>query len=291
MKRSIRDCSSTKRAGFVLIVVLALIVVVAFSAAGMARRSLQLAMEGAALQNDLQRRWAVRSLQRVVLGRAEALLNQAQPEQGSVAAPHRRSFRIRLGDAEYDLVLADEDSKANLNSLYYRTGRAETAQIIRELQSGSSGLAVRIRPFEASDLGETLPVFDTWGQVFDLATSHDSPAALEQSTSNITCWGEGRLNVRRASDPVLREVCAAYSSAAAADSLVAARHSHPSPTVEELLGNVNLEFAERSALSGVLSERSNCHSLWIRSPELGWRSLHIIERLERGRTYHLTFLW
>ena len=45
--------------------------------------------------------------------------------------------------------------------------------------------------------------FRSWGEVFDLSrlgTGLGGPEPLAISTTGITCWGNGQLNIRRADD-------------------------------------------------------------------------------------------
>ena len=69
-----RGRRSTRRRGFVLLMVLVLIAIAAMILAGIARHSLGLALEASDARQSLQDRWATVSLERAVLGRVDKIL-------------------------------------------------------------------------------------------------------------------------------------------------------------------------------------------------------------------------
>lgn len=281
------------RRGYVLIVVLALLVVAALMTAGIARRSLVLAHDAVQAERHLQAKWTGLSFQRTVLARAEMIL--AGPAGSDTSgASHAYETSIRLNSVTYRLVLADEDAKLNLNTAFYAKGEAEVARLVRDLRSAAVHLPVRLRPYEASS--EQLPVFDSWGQVFDL--SRAAPGApgvmpLVEAAEEITCWGSGRLNVQRASDAALHAVIRLHARGSIADELLNRRSEQPAAEIDELLDGLDVRLEEREALSQTLQDGSTCHSLWIQAaaPDRNDAAFYVSERNEFGRPYVSVFVW
>src|SRR5215203_6677879 len=104
-----------KRRGYILLTTLALLVLSSTLLVTLARSSIQRSLEARQSTEDLQRRWGQISCQRALLPHAEnILINQEKL--------HRRPFPIyrasvQLGMQQFDLVLADEQSKANVNAV------------------------------------------------------------------------------------------------------------------------------------------------------------------------------
>lgn len=281
------------RRGFVLIVVLALLTVAALMTAGLARRSLSLAQSSLEAERRLQSKWTELSLQRVVLSRAESILAAQIPPDSDDEIRHTHRETLELNGIDYALVIADEDAKVNLNAVYYANGEEGVARTAQEMQAATFRIPVRLRPYQATK--QQLPVFDSWGQIFDASrfTSKATADSLIAATDGITCWGSGRLNIRRAPDDALRSIARLHASGGVADEIVRRRQEHPTADLDQLLNGLELNVEERAALESALADQSRCHSLWVQSIEGGGSrsALYVAESNERGRIYVSVFAW
>lgn len=226
--------------GFALLLSLALLMLAAVLLLSLSRRSAALAAEALQARDDLQRKWAAQSLRDALLPYADELLNEAAERRREPVAVLRG--RIVLGEVEVDYALADEQAKANLNALYARVEAEQVERAVRSLLSGDVGAAnVQLRPdprapepqrssFEdeagqAPREGEEpspqqpspqLPeaearAFATWAQVFENVTPFELYAPKERGlgvVEHLTLWGDGRINLERASREAI-EVAAA----------------------------------------------------------------------------------
>src|SRR5947208_5651382 len=112
------------RKGYILLTTLALLVLSSTLLVTLARTSIQRTLEARQSQDDLQRRWGQISCQRALLPNVETILiNQEKLHQRAVPT-YRAS--IRLGPQIFELVLADEQSKTNVNALLDLTDKPST---------------------------------------------------------------------------------------------------------------------------------------------------------------------
>src|SRR5690349_6208254 len=107
---------------------LVLIAITGLLLAGLARRSMQLALDAAEAQQELQRRWGGITCQRYAFKHADRLLSEpavAIDDQNALPPTRLKyaSFQLELGGVRFDLLLADENAKANLNTIYERRDR------------------------------------------------------------------------------------------------------------------------------------------------------------------------
>ena len=100
----------------------------------------------------MQRRWGATSCQRVFLERAEDILKQFSddPNQDTNRdeknPPDHATAKIVLGGMTFDLLLADENAKLNLNSVYRLRSADEVRRIVRESADSGGRLEVRLLP-------------------------------------------------------------------------------------------------------------------------------------------------
>jgi len=257
------------RRGYALIMTVVLIAIAALLMAGVARQGLQLAAQASAAQADLQRRWGVFSCQRAVLCQAEEILARQEAAQreadGRLGGIPAVATEMRLGTMSVALLLADENAKVSLNAIHARRDKETVARVVQEM-AGLSGLDVRLRPYRRAADAEHLPAFDSWGQVFALEEGRadtQAPKSLAAATAELTCWGDGKLNLRRASRDALERVCRLEASPTIVGRLLELM-SKPSPwKLAGLLDQLRLAEGERQRLEQLLTDRSLCHSLWI----------------------------
>jgi hypothetical protein len=237
-------CSS--RPGYVLVVTLGLLVLSSTLLVAVGRVAVRHALAAREAEDHLQRRWATISCRNAVLPFADQILANAEVQQVRPVPVTR--IRLRLGAEDVELIVSDEQAKANVNALLEVTSsdKSEIESRIRQSLSGTGLMnAVRIRPAslpftstpqaparlpgttQPSGHGPGVPRWITGlGQIFDnvapprlLAGPGSAPIDV------ITCWGPGATNVLRASEKSL--ILAAGSSMSAMDigRLIVARNA------------------------------------------------------------------
>jgi hypothetical protein len=288
--------------------VLGLLVLCATVLVTVSQAALRRAVEARGVQEALQRRWGVVSCRRAVLENAEVILARAEALRKRPVAV--MNSVVRLGDVEFELVIADEQAKANVNSVLGNSDvvRAETR--IREALAGSGlGNEVKIRatygpiiaPIEQRD--GALRV-DGLGQVFDDV----SPARLIRRAGGkvapvelLTCWGSGAVNVRRASEEAIRLAGGRSITRVEVNRLIEARDAvfagrrGEVPAGERLRGLMAETASESVKNKGNLGlvETSSCHSVWIitRGGRREWYDLGVMDRSNPDRPVMYTHSW
>src|SRR5258706_4566122 len=196
-----------KRRGYVLVTSLALLVLSATLLISMGRTAIDRTMHARDSQAELQRRWGQISCRRAILPFAETILAQVEKRGQRPVAIHHAI--IQLGAQEFHLIIGDEQAKANINALLDLTDKDRAESQIRGALPGA-GLSAQIR-LRPSLIPATFPttraailprLITSFGQILDstapqnLFASHgSSPAPAEL----LTMWGDGTMNIRRAS--------------------------------------------------------------------------------------------
>src|SRR4051812_9485412 len=129
-----------QRRGYILLTTLALLVLSSTLLVTLARQTIQRSGEARQSQEDLQRRWGQISCQRALLPHAEAiLLNQEKLHQRAFATYRAQ---IQLGPQSFEIILADEQAKTNVNALLDLSDKSRTES---QLRTAFSNLAAQIR--------------------------------------------------------------------------------------------------------------------------------------------------
>src|SRR5688500_4301510 len=272
-----------RRRGYVLVVTLGLLVLAATLLVSIGRASLRRAAAAREAAEDLQRRWGVTSCRLAVMPAVESVLVDQERKLRRPVAVHRTS--LTLGGQRFDLVLADEQAKANLNVLLdesdvprVETRLREVTRLRKALAVGGVGHLLRLRPDPSAVPPQrtsttspaTRPIVPQrvtgFGQIFDGA----APEALAGPSELVTCWGSGLLNVRRASPAAIR--LATPLSGIEIAGLLRAREAPPAGGLVKSTG-----IKPRPGLH--LTESSSCHSLWIvaRTGRREWRHFTVLD--------------
>lgn len=295
-RNPVRRCvSRRRRRGLLLLIVVACVLIAGLAMVGVARHSLRLATDSVKSESELQQRWGAISLQRTLLRSAPGIF--ADLDKRSLAAGNTGPFpstvrsEILLGGIKFDVLLADEQAKLNLNSAYHERGKITAEQLARKLK-GVGGLRVRMLPEVANasrgtgsagrrktaedqaDDSEIRPppaAFRHWGQVFDLTHSPSGVAASQlvpAATARITCWGHGEVNIARAPDDVIEETCRAALGPGVARKLVKQYRENPMLNVQQIALQLEVNEREISALGQLVTTQSSTYSLWLNSTSL-----------------------
>ncbi|HBV64126.1 MAG TPA: hypothetical protein DEF45_14015 [Rhodopirellula sp.] len=273
--------------GYVLMTVIAVSILVITCLSLLARQSLSLGLKAADQERMLQKRWGSLTLQRTLLVNAERIferLEEKNRRQGNGTPPVIRS-KLVLGEVAFDLLLADEDAKLPLNTLYHYVGLKKTEDSINRVAGSNATLATRLIPAvepmqisrekqratasddEENEVTEDVPdAFRSWGEVFDLATlgkGSGNKTSLQASTTNLTCWGSGQLNFRRASDKAILALAQVVVQDGKARRVLQRYRASPTASLSTLLlGEVSDQQKQRQ-LQTIFSETSTNFSIWI----------------------------
>lgn len=284
------------QSGFILVMVLLVLAVAASLLAACARQTTRLALEAGAAERELQRRWGERAIEAACLPRAEAILGAAATETDPAPAAVRAS--VVLGGMDFDVMVADEAAKANVNLLAEKREPDALPAALSDLGAGRWSLQVIPRPIEPSGREIRSPrmrfvhleqVYVTREPAALLGTAdRPGPASL------VTCWGDGRVHFRRAPRDVLRTVLEGSLSAYAVDRLVRLREEDREASLEQLLKDLDLEDDARAAAFARLTSKSSCHSLWIvgRGRTRSWHRFIVEQAGDAGNdSGRWTFAW
>lgn len=293
------DLKRRSRGGYVLLIVLAVLVLMVTALSQLSTLSLRRALAAADAEVRLQQRVGAESIERVLLRRAAGLfdtLEQAAEQRASSATPRPHSIRaaVTFGGVTFDVVVADEDAKLNLNRIYHEAGKQRADRVIAELVGPLAARAIRTQPAvrptpsatiasrddgddaDSAEPTKVPPAFRGWGEVFDLkrlAEVTGSAAALPNVIEQITCWGSGSVNIRRASDDAIRAAAACILSDGAARRLLRRYRDNPNVPLEVLVIDEATNEADRVALRRLLGETSTHFSLWLDASTPARRSL------------------
>lgn len=287
-----RGRKPARRRGFLLLVVVACVTIATIGMVGTANQSLRLARQAMAAQSELQQRWGALSCERTLLSGAPTIFKEfdarARRAKSKLPVPSTVRASVLLGGVRYDMLLADEDAKVNLNAVYHWRGLIHVQRTVQQLV-GPGLLPVRLMAEASSaSLGKPLgtrspkrgpevqvappPAFRGWGQVFDLAAARPVGAGTERLpdlTRRMTCWGRGRMNVRRAADELVLEACRLVLADGAARRLLRKYREDPQRDIRSVMEQVELSAADAAALTDLLGNESWCYSLWGKTTATG----------------------
>lgn len=253
--------------GFALLMVLAVIFIAGTVLAACARNSCERVMEAGSALRRLQVRWGARSVRAVVLPAAEHLLaEQAEIDQAPAVMVSRR---VTLGGVVFHAVVCDEQAKANVNLLHQRHGQANLAGALRSLQGRQRNfLPIRLRPGTYAAAGITgFPMrYASLDQVFRFKHPRQliAPQSGDPPTAgNVTCWGSGKVNFKRAEVAVMRRVLAGVLTETQLARLREVRTESPDCTLYEAIGRLDVKKDKQRVLESLLTDASHCHALWL----------------------------
>ena len=268
------------RSGYILLIVLTMILMAGLLATSAAHHGLMATTQSALAEKELQRRWGVVSGRQSVLTRAEILLKRRELQRrDDERMPPRLETSIFLADVRFHLFLADEQAKLNLNAVFSERGERHVDRVIHELADFSGSVVTsELNPHPHAVSGRPHPpAFDSWGQVFcydrsrNPRSAKELPLVIMKATEMLTCWGDGKLNVSRAELAVLHATCRSIVNPEAARRFVETWVRNPHWNLDRLLGGTDLTRDEQRILRRCLTDRSQCHSLWIHMESGGRR--------------------
>lgn len=296
------------RRGYILLLTLLLLALMAIGMTGLSRSSLELALKAQQAEVELQRRWAIQSVQRGVMTlgpllldqQFEAYLNEFNQQFGTGSIdesllpnpPRTLIGSIAFGSLDIDFVFSDEQAKYNVNQLLEeRADPLEASQFLDDLLTSLPGgikPSIHLRPIH-EDVAHAMGVqrVASPGSLVEVA---DYPLIINSLSNRIdeetwwdhvTCWGDGRLRLSRASDETLWAMCYPILERLEIDRLLDFRRQHSETTIPQLLLGVPLSAAKRAQLRHRLTETSSAYSLLmvIQGRDRGWHLLTVAESI------------
>lgn len=248
--------------GYALALTLVVVAIVSMSLLTAARHSLARAAAAIESHRELQRRWGALSLERAILPVAESTLDRAQVTTHEPVAAIWRE--IKLGDLTFRWVLCDEQAKPNAARLLRGLGAPDAEKVLQRLLAQSSVARIKVRVPQAASQHAATEIVG-YGQLLDATEplalvgrdAHDGAVA-----ARLTCWGDGRLNVRRVSARALRDVLSPPLDEISIQRLIAARQSVPRLSLHQVLDRMDLVGDQRASVAQMLCDGSTCHALW-----------------------------
>lgn len=296
-----------RRRGYVLLATLALLVLCATLLVSLSRIAMDESLRARLAQDELQRRWGAISCRNTILASAESLLLEAEARRQLPVASLQ--FNIRLGKHTFDLLLADEQAKVNVNHLLEISGRSSAENRLRQSLVGTglmnalrlhpnptpAPMPRRVAPPLAGQNPRPGPVVSDHitglGQIFDLTQS--APDRLLTPTGPahfVTFCTTGHLNIRRAPEPALRLALGGVLTASEISSLIDARKPLYAPLPNR--SRLQLDVPQSPTVPPV-TESSYCHSLWIttQTPHRLHLEFHALEISDPLRPRLISFIW
>jgi len=280
------------RQGFVLPLTLMVIALTTVVMMGVARQSLRVAEQAIQAERDLQRRWGVISCQQTLLDRADWLLDEATwNSDHSSASPqvdplrdagHLRSI-FQLGSLEFDVFIADEDAKLNLNTAMSLQALPVVTEHLQRL-TANENVPIQLAPerMPSADPSNQQFLFSSWGQVFrqdKIPHAAEIPRKIASASAHLTCWGDGKLNLGRASESSIRAICGMADADRAVPRLLAARSQAKGFDFYQLTDESDLRGEEIKKLAAFITSQSNCFSMWVKVTHRGKSTyeFHVIQ--------------
>lgn len=287
--------------GFALLLTLVLLMIGAIALSHVVRQSTGEALHALEAREELQRRWAVTSCRETLLPRAEGLLakdargpvdEDGVPIAGANQTPPGTDLRVscELAGLEYDIVLTDEQAKYNptvygglifdekpfLNKRTLRRVVQELAGDQGNSSDGKEGFVIlrplvgvdaEGQPIDEDEQGEhTHDVYTSYGQLFDGVSARTLLGETYRpgAASNLTCWGNGQLNLRRAPNAVVRRALSPVLGHEGVAQLLDARRNNPGLGPDAWLKDVADTAPDHKALAGSLvTDSSQAQGLWV----------------------------
>ncbi|QDT08814.1 hypothetical protein [Planctomycetes bacterium K23_9] len=324
----------TNRQGVVLLIVLVAIVVLGAALTQVARANSRANIAVQRQQRALQQRWGMLTCQRAVLpaGQGAFLGSDFVAKQSAKLRQkyrHQIADQVELGGQKFDLLLADEDAKANLNAIYDLGGTSACEKAMRDTIDLGDSRSIQLRPqrrslgeFDAavsragssrlgnqqsgSDQGDDdeaadeiepgflPPAFRSWGDVLDFDAVIQNAGDVRQiakTTQNVTLWGTGRLNVWRASDDAIIAVCREVVQDGLARRIQQRVRTAPLSQIDLVLRQTVTNEEDRRKVSELLADSSQCASLWVEANDGQTRrqQLSVLISDETGLTRTIVF--
>lgn len=302
LKLTMAPGTTASRSGFALLLIIACLLLVSGALVTITRANLEAALDYADQVDDVRRRWEAASLEQASLALATQLYGtdpgiSLSERGGRMAAIDRRilpkwrshyAFSVPLNQKIYQVVISDESAKLNINVARRLKTPQVVQQVITRLTLGKfSPLLLPTAETNPSHAEKRTPL-TSWGQVVPVGAKEQQSLEISEvlaATESITLWGDGKLNLLRASDEVLFEVSRlVLPDGESRRWMDRFRMEWPERPIDQILLESTLKARERDALLRLLSVRSTAVSAWIVSDEVPSRPIHGLAT--RSQSHH-----
>ncbi len=286
--------SRPARRGYILVMTLFLLAMAGSALLGLAAESHRRARQALLAQEQLQKRWGAYSTERTLLPRNAEFLKAVAMRHGRPVAQTQVSFE--LNRQRFVAIISDEQAKVNPNAFGVHVDSSSVEKIITQLVPDP--IAIRLhpakRPVTAKDGSQTMiDHYTTFGQLF----AEIPPAMLMGNgitpgfTDNLTCWGDGKLNLSTASASSLIATCSLDLSHDQLTRLKDDLRQHPDKTAADIVELQRFSPAQRATLDKRFTKESKCHSLWIAADVTGRPTYRFVVRADGkpAETNHFTW--
>ncbi|MEM7456247.1 MAG: hypothetical protein AAF456_18010 [Planctomycetota bacterium] len=273
-----------KRQGYVLVMTLFVLSVVALLLTTLASRSIFEATAAVQLETEVANKWAIASCQRFALTNAEDLLVESEGEFPN-ALPDSQAT-VSLAGITIDMQLEDESAKLDLNNVWANTSAANTREVARRF--GPPEANVELRPLRSDLQSMTNDPFESWGQVFVPATTAESGIQAYQASRDLTLWSK-KTNFETAPADVILETAKPVAGTIIAQRLASAAASGEQTSFEDALNAASPTQRQQDELRKLFTERSHAQSLWMFIREQDQTSLRLTIRESFTDTIHRTY--
>ena len=299
--------------GYVLLIVLLLLALAAVALAGACRLTLRRSAAATAAAADLQFRWGSVTAQYTLLSNAANVIDLAEGTGPPLATVHGA---FDLGDVRFDVDLCDEQARANVNGLLAWRSRTAAETAIRDLaRAGGSRLAPRLpavasnAPLHApsTDVDDhpaeepgvrPPPVVGSLAELFPTAGWDDLRPTATSLSGNLTCYGDGKVNLRRATVTVLSAALTVREGPSPTPIQVLqlaqiGRSAAASLNVADALARVGIPSDVSLKLQGRLTDGSDTQSVWIvaRGARRTWRTWAVRDGTDADHPRTFTGAW
>jgi type II secretory pathway pseudopilin PulG len=256
-----------RQRGYALLMVLLVLAVAGVALAATVRVTAGRMLRANQAQRRLQVHWGSLSCRELVLPQAEAILQAREKSANRPAASVQ--IPITLGGMTFNLLVCDEQAKANVNRLLAGRSMGKLAvaaeRLQRDLRSKLAVDPVTVAAFASRDPRKQ-SVYDSFDQVFTVAHPSQlvSAAGYDASpASRWTLWGGGTVNFHRAPRDVMEVMLGGVLSSGQAAELSELARSDPTLSLGEAVKRLDLPKPTARRVRGVLTDSSGCHSLWV----------------------------
>jgi hypothetical protein len=247
---------------------------------------------------------------------------------GSAEAEHKTPLplyrtRIQLGDETFELTIADELAKADVNLLLDHTDRATAENRLRQALAGT-GLSsqIRLRPSGAALPSPASPastkpasqpalpqLISGFGQIFTDASAERLLGVQGgvRPADVLTCWSKGQVNLRRVS-PVALKIAGSQFTMIEQGRLLEARDNvfsaRPKPLPNPEKGPVESDPIRRILAAArvnpgsvrgapTFTGNSACYSLWITASDKRrtWHYFSLLDQSVKEQPRTAAFVW
>ncbi len=267
-----------KKSGFVLLMVLLVLVISGSILVAAARRCGDESTQAGQTRRELQRRWGAMSCQAALLPMAEKLLTAQRSKENPVVAQAR--YTLELGGQRFHVILSDETAKLDVNMLDRLYGKEKLATSLQKVQAGESRLLpILLQPAQTPLAVQTTQAapdpngpataakYNSLEQLFEFRSPAELVGWREGEGSaverRVTCWGGGKVNIKRTETAVLREALAGRITESQLARLDSYQRKEFKCGLNDILKNLDFDGKQTGKLAGLVTDTSSSHGLWI----------------------------